>query len=147
VSGRLGDFPEGVAPWSLTGRPVLRQVTFVPAGAEARETHAREVRALHPGRTARTEGAASAVEAVTGQAVVTLEERDLSIHLVDVRNRQMGVAGSAPGRGEAHREHGFGPVIDVAVGVGAHRRPPLTPVARGASELHRVMGDVGVRAE
>src|SRR3989304_5468980 len=79
------------------------KVPSPPRGGKPGEPPARETRPLHPRRTAGAKRAASPVEAVTGQAVATLEKRDLSIHLALGRDRQGGVAGSAPGRGEAQR--------------------------------------------
>ena len=84
---------------------------------------------------------------MAGQAVVTLEHGEGAVDLIGVGHGEVGVAAAAAGGGVVGRDHGLGPVVDIAVGVGAHRRAALSAVTDCAAELGWEVDHIGVRGE
>ena len=92
-------------------------------------------------RTARPQRAAALVEAVTGEAVVALEQRAAACHLGEVRHREVRVAAAAAGVGVALRQHRLRPVRRGAVRIGLCPSRALgrrdTPRSRTAADRGR----------
>ncbi len=107
-------------------------MVLVPVGPVARAADTGQVWTFHA-EPLGAERPAATVQAMTGEAVVLLEDGTSPAKLREIRDLQVRVASSTAGIGEDLWDHGPRPVLHVPVSVGCFRCPCLPAMANSAT--------------